>query len=210
MDEEIIRKQLEEIEQELSEEISRADLHNDAGVGYSLLGELEKAEEHHKKAVDLNRSASYLFNLGNIYSEQEKVELSIDTYLQALELDPSHIGALNNLADSYELNGEPEKAHELFHYITHVQSDSPMSHFNLGNFFLRQNQHIEATKCYEAAIERDESFTDAYYNIAWILFQAKAYRDALKYAERGLSTDQDYTDLVRLKNEIEQQIDLID
>lgn len=206
MNEEKIRSQITEIEQELTEENDRADLHNDAGVGYSLLGEFDKAERYHKKAVELHRTPAHLFNLANIFSEQEKLEQSIDMYLQVLELNPAHIGALNNLADSYELNGQTDKAHELFHYITHIQPDEPMSHFNLGNFFLRQNQHIEAAKCYEAAIEKDENFTDAYFNIAWVLFQAKAYREALEYANLGLETDPNYSDLKQIKAKIEKEL----
>ncbi|MDX1642455.1 MAG: tetratricopeptide repeat protein, partial [Balneolaceae bacterium] len=67
-----------------------------------------------------------------------------------------------------------------------------LSFFNYGNFLLRQNKHIEAAKNYEKAIELEESFVDAYYNIAWILTEVKAYKKALLYAKKGLDFDPDH------------------
>src|SRR6056297_1573533 len=202
MTEENIRQTLSEIEDELSRGAATADLLNDAGVGHYLLGEMEQALDYLQQAVLKDESPNILFNLANTYSGLDRPDEAIDTFLKVLELDPGHIGALNNLADEYEYRGDPDKAHELFHYLTHLQPDTALSHFNLGNFFLRQNQHIEAAKCYEKALENDEMFVDAYYNIAWILFRSKAYDDALRYINNGLSVESGNTDLIELKQKV--------
>ncbi|CAN5261874.1 hypothetical protein BH23BAC3_BH23BAC3_12020 [soil metagenome] len=73
----------------------------------------------------------------------------------------------------------------------------------MGNFFLRQNQHIEAARCYETAIKKEPGFTDAYYNLAWILYKARAYDESLKYVSEGLNTESDHTDLQELKNKLQ-------
>jgi tetratricopeptide (TPR) repeat protein len=202
MTEETIRETLSEIESEIINSGASAELFNDAGVGYYLLGELDESLNYLQKAAKKEETAGILFNLANTYSAMEKPNEAIDTFLRVLERDPSHIGALNNLADEYERMDDLDKAHELFHYLTHLQPDKAISHFNLGNFFLRQNQHIEAAKCYEKALEKDESFVDAYHNIAWILFRSKAYRDAISYTESGLSVDAENSDLLKLRKEI--------
>jgi tetratricopeptide (TPR) repeat protein len=203
MTEKEIRETLTEIESELSSGDSTAALLNDAGVGYYLLGELEQSLDYLKEAVEKKDSARFLFNLANTYSGLHQPDYAVSTFLKVLEKDPGHFGALNNLADEYERKGDLDKAHELFHYLTHLQPDNPISHFNLGNFFLRQNQHIEAAKCYEKAIEQDETFIDAYHNIAWILFRSKAYSESIKYIEDGLTFDNTNDDLINLKNEIQ-------
>ncbi|SRR6056297_1117038 len=202
MKESDIRNTLSDIESELSSGVSSAELLNDAGVGYYLLGELEHSLDYLKKAAKKKDSPGIQFNLANTYSGLGKPHEAIDSFLKVLETDPGHIGALNNLADEYENIGELDKAHELFHYLTHLQPDTALSHFNLGNFFLRQNQHIEAAKCYEKALENDEMFVDAYYNIAWILFRSKAYDDALRYINNGLSVESGNTDLIELKQKV--------
>lgn len=202
MTEKEIRNKLSDIENELSSSGETADLLNDAGVGYYLLGELDEAVEFLKRAVRQEAKPEILFNLANTYSELNQPDMAISTFLEVLEIKPDHIGALNNLADEYERKGEVEKAHKLFHYTTHIQPDRALPHFNLGNFFLRQNQHIEAVKCYEEAVEKDETFVDAYHNIAWILFKAKAYSESLKYIQSGLSIDSTHEEILSLKADV--------
>lgn len=202
MTEQEIRRTLTEIESELSSGISSADLLNNAGVGYYLVGDLHQSLEYLRQAAEKNETPGILFNLANTYSGLQKPDLAIATFLKVLEKDPGHLGALNNLADEYESKGQRDKAHELFHYLTQLQPDKALSHFNLGNFFLRQNQHIKAAKCYERALESDETFVDAYHNIAWILFRSKAYAESLRYIEEGLSFDDDSDDLTKLKHDV--------
>ncbi len=197
-----IKGSIKKIEKELQSNPEDANLLNNLGVGYYLIGKYDESIAVLNKAIQKEKSAHYFFNLGNAYSENNNEQFAIDSYLQALDLDPNHIGSLNNLADEYELVGQTDKAHELFHYLTYLQPTDPLSHFNLGNFFLRQNQHIEAAKCYEKALEKDPEFIDAYYNIGWILLKAKAYRHGLEYVEKGLSIDPSHDDLIDLKSEL--------
>lgn len=205
MNETEIKNRITEIERELQEAPDDASLLNDLGVGYFLLGEFGQSITYLKKAATLQPTASYHFNLGNAYAESQNPEAAMESYMDALELEPSHIGALNNLADLYEMAGDENKAHELFHYIMHINPDDPVSHYNLGNFFLRQNQHIEAAKCFEEAINRDGTFTEAYYNIAWILLKAKAYSEAMDYARKGLKVNPEHELLLELKDEISKR-----
>ena len=206
MDEQQIKATLEQIEKELTSGAGErtAELLNDAGVGYYLLGEFSQSRDYLEAAAGKEEAPSILFNLANTYSELEQPEMAIDTFLRVLDANPNHIGALNNLADEYEALGDPEKAHELFHYLTNLQPDEAISHFNLGNFFLRQNQHIEAAKCYEAALKADDTFVDAYHNIAWILYRSKAYSDSLRYIKKGLEVDDNHDDLNDLKKSVEE------
>lgn len=197
--EKIIKERIKNIEKELTSSPDDVNLLNDLGVGFYLIGKYNEAIKVLKSAVQKSKSALHYFNLGNAYSENTNQNLAIDAYLKALDINPNHIGSLNNLADEYEHSGEADKAYELFHYLTNIQPGEPLSHFNLGNFFLRQNQHIEAAKCYETAIEKDPNFIEAYYNIAWILFKAEAYPHGFKYIERGLEIDPSNDDLNKLK-----------
>lgn len=203
MTEKELKKQLQIILNEIKDGSASGEVHNDAGVAYYLLGEFGKSEYYLKKAVEKSRKPSWLFNLANTYSALNQPDRAIDIYLQVLENDPSHIGSLNNLADEYEKIGDADKAHELFHYLSHIQPDEALSHFNLGNFFLRQNQHIEAAKCYEVSIRKDPEFTDAYFNIAWILFESRAYEEAEEYIKKGLDTDKDHPELLELREKLE-------
>lgn len=205
--EEYIRNQIKKIKTELEDEPKNHSLLNDLGVGYYLVGDYEKATTSLKAAVEINPdNATYLFNLANTYSEQEEYALAKKFYMDALEINPGHIPSLTNLADCYEASGDIENAEELFEYITNLAPENALAFFNLGNFQLRQNQHIKAVKNYEKAISLEESFVDAYYNIAWVLTEVKAYEDALTYAERGVKEDPNHSDLLEILGKIRSNL----
>lgn len=198
-----IKEQISIIQKELKQNPNSAALLHDLGIGHYLLGEYSDSTKYLQKAVDIApKKVAYLFNLANSYNENDQPDLAIDVYLRSLDQNPNHIPSLNNLADCYEAVGQYDKAHELFHYLTRINGESALSHFNLGNFFLRQNQHIEAAKCYEEAIKRDEKFADAYHNIAWILHMAKADEEAMEYIQKGLNVDSNHEEILELKRKI--------
>lgn len=205
--EKFIKNQILKIKEELDDAPKNHSLLNDLGVGYYLIGDYDKAIKPLEKAVGIEQNnATYLFNLANAYSELEEYSLAKKYYLDALEINPGHIPSLTNLADSYEATGDIEKAMELFAYITKLAPENALAWFNFGNFLLRQNSHIEAAKNYEKAIQLEESFVDAYYNLSWILAEVKAYKKAVTYAEKGLAVDPDHSDLQKILLKIRSNI----
>lgn len=207
MKESEILDQVEIIKNELKDDPENPVLIHDLGVGYYLLGQYGNSIIQLKKAIKLQpKNVSYHFNLGVSYSENEQFDMAIQTFLTALDLNPNHLPSLNNLADCYELTGDDSKAHEIFHYLIRLAPSDPLTHFNLGNFFLRKNQHIDAAKCYEKTLELDSGFADAYFNIAWILKESTAYRKALEHAEKGLNAQPGHSELIQITKELRNHI----
>ncbi|MGF1671225.1 MAG: tetratricopeptide repeat protein [Balneolaceae bacterium] len=194
-----IKDQIDTILLELEQNPEDAGSWNDLGIGYFLLGKYQDSIDALKKAIRLNTdNETYHFNLANSFDSSDQLLHAIDHYLHAINIRPDHIPSLNNLADLYEVTGEVEKAHELFTYLTKINPDDPLSFFNLGNFMLRQNQHITAVRNYEKALEKDSGFVDAYHNIAWVLLKAGATEKALEFTEAGLLLELEHEDLKNL------------
>lgn len=207
MNSETIRRQIDEIKDQLRQNSGNPELYNDLGVGYYLLGKMEEAIEELNRAVSIDpENTSYKFNLANAYAEAEMFDPAKFLFHGVIDKKPDHIPSFNNLADCYEATGDDDKALDLFEYITKIAPDNALAHFNLGNFHLRKNRHIQAAKCYEKAIEIEDTFTDAYYNLSWILKQVKALDEAFTYTERGLLTDPEHEDLKQLASQIRDQI----
>lgn len=205
--EDYINQQIADIKKEIREKPVDASLYNDIGIGYMLLGRYDDSLMELKRAVSLEpKNYSYLYNLGNAHAEKEEFEFAIKYYHEALDIKADHIPALNNMADCYEAIGMLEKAFEIFSYTTKIAPDNALTHFNLGNFLLRNNRHIEAVKCYKRSVEIENTFTDAYHNIAWILKEAGALNESEKYAKTGLKTDPEHSDLRKLLSEVQNQL----
>src|SRR5690625_6618739 len=108
-----------------------------------MVGEYLLSIESLKKAVHQEpENPVYHFNLGNSYSEVEEFEEAISCYLKALELDPSHLGSLTNLAHCYEEHGDKNRAYDLFSYIVKTDPDVPIYHFIFMILLLSHNIHI--------------------------------------------------------------------
>ena len=199
IDQKQIEEKLSEILEELEKDQNNSELLNDLGVGYYLKGDYKEAEKVLEKAISIKKSTRYFYNLGTVYAESGKNTQAIRAFMDAIDLNPSHIPSLNNLAEQYEKSGEIENAGELFSYIVKINPGNALSHYNLGNFQLRKNDHVEAAKSYEEAIKCNPNFTEAYYNIAWILYKAGAFEESISYIDSGLNTDPEHEELLKLE-----------
>ncbi len=207
MNESIVQERIITIKNLLDNNPTNSELLNDLGVGYYLIGNYADSIESLSKAVELKpKNITYRYNLANSYSELEEFSKAKYHYLIVLEESPEHIPSLNNLADCYEAIGEKKRALELFEYLTKIAPGNALAHFNYGNFLLRSGDHIQATKSYEMAIKIEPSFSDAYLNIAWILFEVKAYQKSLEYLLNGLKEDPEHEDLKKLLSKVRNHI----
>lgn len=202
-----IEAQIQTIELELEGDPKNATLWMEKGIGHYLCGQYEVSITALGRARELDPNRSdILYNLANSLTETGRLEEAADAYLQALDFKPDHIPSLNNLADLWEQIGEPKRAHELFHYLTHLVPDDPMTHFNLGNFFLRQDQPIDACKCYQTAVDLDSGFGDAWFNIGWVLHRSGAIQQAEEYLVNGLERSPNHEEMQTLLHSVQETL----
>ena len=91
----------------------QAEKHFKQGFGYQDQGDLGKAIEEYKKAIELNPNhlKAYM-NLGAVYMQQEKYDQAIEEFNTAVKLNYYYGKAHYNLGYIYLLKGEKEKAEE--------------------------------------------------------------------------------------------------
>ena len=87
------------------------------GSALLMLRRLDHAQAAFETAVELDRTNSDAwFNLGNVQRERRD-SAAAASYRQALALNPSHAGALNNLANMLYLDGRADEAARAFHML---------------------------------------------------------------------------------------------
>jgi len=104
---------------------ARAAALGNLGLVYARRGDLERAEEHHKASLEMNRrvnnpagEAAALGNLGNVYADRGDLERAEEHHKQALEIDrriDNPLGQaqdLGNLGNVYASRGDLERAEE--------------------------------------------------------------------------------------------------
>lgn len=91
----------------------QAEKHFKQGFGYQNQGNLDKAIEEYKKAIELNPNhLKAHMNLGAVYMQQKKYDQAIEEFNTVVKLNYYYGKAHYNLGYIYLLKGEKEKAEE--------------------------------------------------------------------------------------------------
>jgi tetratricopeptide (TPR) repeat protein len=132
-------------------------------------------EEHPERA-----SAHY--NLGLAYTVSGRVRQAEESYLKALEIDPTMFQAWVNLGGVRLMRWEFKGCLEANLQAAKLRDDLPIVHYNMGQAHLYLNQPEDLLRCNERVIELDGDNGAAYYHAA----VAHLALDNLGAAERYL------------------------
>jgi len=87
-------------------------------------------------------------------------------YREALELDPSLVPALINLANIHYRLDEIAEAQALYERAIGLQPDFFEAHFNLGNIYHDLGRFADARTCYREALRLNALYADAHFYLA--------------------------------------------
>jgi tetratricopeptide (TPR) repeat protein len=151
-------------------------------------GELNKAEDEFRKAVEAKPNESSYTSLGYVYQRQKRYEAAMDQYDKALKLNPKHTAALNNMAVIYLELGKTDKALNLIHNALETDPESVEGYLNLGTILKQQGNRSDAVKNFRRGMEIAPDDMRFVYQLSWLLATAKEQnirngKEALRLAE---------------------------
>lgn len=120
---------------------------------------LEEVESHPERA-----SAHY--NLGLAYTVSGRVKKAEESYLTALELDPTLVPAWVNLGGVRLMRWEFQGCLEANQEAAKLRDDLPIVHYNMGQAYLYLNDPENLVRCTERVLELDRDHAAAHYYAA--------------------------------------------
>lgn len=145
----------------------------DLGNAYSVLGEIEEAEEQYEEVIDLAPEFSYPYlNLGLIYHLKGEYDDAISCFENAIGVRADYQECYLAMGDSYFARSvedknynDLERAKECYRKVLTLDPNIASAHFGLGMVFRLQQDHDEAISAFQRATELDQFFLEAYFAV---------------------------------------------
>jgi len=126
--------------------------HNNLGDMYARHGELEKAVEEFKKAIELKLNYGDAYhNLANVYHQMRKDDLAKENYQKALEFNPGLWQSHQNLAALYFLEERFDLAEQHLLKAVEINSTNAELYTNLGILYQKMGKKEKATEALQKA-----------------------------------------------------------
>jgi tetratricopeptide (TPR) repeat protein len=172
--------------------VERAGMHLEPISGQILLN-FETGELREKVSVMPQRNADDWVALGVEREQMSETGTgprgAAEAYQSALNINPGHVDALNNLGMlSYE-QGVLSDALVLFQRAAELHPHHMLSHFNLGSVLEESGDLEKARKHLRLAVRLDDEHADAHYNLAFVCDKLGAFVEARRHWRRYVELD---------------------
>ena len=151
---------------------------------YGRSGQYDKAVEHYRAALDLDRNqADAHYNFGVLLLKQSKPREAETAFQQALQINPYYAEAHNNLGSLYEQQGRLNEAFQQFTEAVENRPNYRAARFHLGRILADQGKYDEAIQHFLKTLTPEDESTPRYlYALAATYARAGNIPEALKYA----------------------------
>lgn len=154
----------------------------------SKQGEYRRAEELAWRAVELEPGADAWFRVGYILQQVDDCEEAGECYEKALEYDPKHTVALNNLGILAKNDKDYAKAVVFCKRAIETDPAYWEAWTNLANAYEKNNELDKAEEAARKGVEQEENKRSVL-RLGYVLQQAGRIEEAHKYYTRVLELD---------------------
>jgi serine/threonine-protein kinase len=170
----------------------------DIADSFEALGEYDKAEEYRRLSGSAQKpeDAAELEAQGWEQYYDEDYQASLDSFSQAVDLDPSLLTAWSGLSDSYWYLGDSNTA--IFTLETALEANQPEGwvYEKIGWLYWDLGDYDNAKHYYEQSIAFDPEWSSGYISLADIYYELGDYEMALASYQMGLEANANRSDIL--------------
>ena len=179
------------------------------GLGSSYLHQQKNKEARDCFERALKLHASYQGtppnawnNLGILAAREGNVDQAIDYFQHALQIDPSHIIALDNLGSAYRQKRDWLAAQRVLERALALNPEDPEANYSLGMVYAQQNDTQHAYEYLQRAIAARPAYPEALNNLGILYLRTRRPEEATRSFEESIRVapqyDQAYLNLARV------------
>jgi tetratricopeptide (TPR) repeat protein len=125
------------------------------GITLYDLDRLDEAAENFEQVLRHHPDAMAAFGLGNVRVHQMRLEQAVSCYRQAIQLNPHHAEAHNNLGSALRIMSHQHEALSAFQEAVRLKPDYVSAHVNLGFVLIEYGRLDEALESFRQALLLD-------------------------------------------------------
>jgi tetratricopeptide (TPR) repeat protein len=153
---------------------------------YLSLKEFKEAENDAKRAIKVDSTkADYYMTLVDVYFSENKTRLAKELLLIMEQKFPEHVETLLKLSELHFLVMKYQEAINYINRALKIDEHHPNAYFIKGSIYRESGDTARAISSLETAIEQDNKFEDAYYDLG-VIFAARKNPFALQYYDNVL------------------------
>ena len=154
-----------------------------ADEGQSAIERLEEL------AMLFPESPTPFLHLSKVCLDRLDYEAAQEYAEAGLEIEPSHYGLNFNLALSLSDTGDYEAAIAGFKHCLELKPNQPWAHNNIGDCYRLRKRYQQAEKHLRRALELDDQFAPAYFNLALLCMDREDWAGCVHYGLKALRYD---------------------
>jgi tetratricopeptide (TPR) repeat protein/thiol-disulfide isomerase/thioredoxin len=141
-------------------------------------------------------------NLGVIATREGRVDDSVQCFQQALQRNPHHLLALDNLGNAYRLQKRWDEARKVLERALEVAPRDPEANYSLGMVFAQTDDNANAYEYLQSALKARPVYPEALNNLGVLYLVTQRRDEAVKSFEQCIRVapgfDQAYLNLARV------------
>ncbi len=132
--------------------------------------------------------------LADDYQKKGMLDLAIENYNKAVNLEPNNIKIYNKLAITYYYKNDFESAIKNYKKIVEISPDYAMPYNNMGLISFNLQNFDEAIKNYKKAIETNPDYYSAYNNLGNAYYKINLIDKAIESYKKAVEKNSNYVD----------------
>ena len=145
-------------------------------------------------AAEKETLLEWVFQLGNFLGMLREIEMAIEAYSHAIDMNPEHAEVYNNRGIAYCNTGEVGKALDDFNTAIELNPDDFIAYNNRGNVYSRKNEINNAIGDFNTALTLKPDYADAYHNRGDVYGNEGSFDRALKDLNMAIELESDFAE----------------
>jgi tetratricopeptide (TPR) repeat protein len=194
-------------QQALHDDAKSAEVLYGLGSAYLQQQKTDKARECFERVLELHASYPGTLpnawnNLGILAAREGNTDLAIQQFERALQIDPEHSIALQNLGNAYRQKKDWPQAKRVLERAVALNPDDPEANYSLAMVFAQQNDTEHAYEYLQKALTSRPTYPEALNNLGILYLRTQRTEEAKRSFEESIRVapayDQAYLNLARV------------